>query len=364
MRPMPAQPRRIVLINPTRFLGNLLIAGGLMQDFAAHCRARGCEFRIVVDAAFAELLAGAFDPQQLILYPRRAISAATLPGKARLYLRCLREIRAFKADIAFNIEDDSVAHRLTQFSGASFRLGCSPARHRYGYEQVLPIHFTGRAAGEAHRWFAFRDVFTALGLPPAIEPGYLRLSPPPLSPAELTRLQGCGVDFSRPLALLHPGATKAYKLWPVTHFAELAGLLVARGFQVVLMGAGADAQHVAAIQALLPPALQTQVVSVCNQLTLAQLATFMRSASVMVGNDSGPFHLAAALGLRGAVIFGPTEAELWGPLGNNATLVQDRSVCRADCSRHHCEQNYRCLSALTPQRVLQALADTAPSQQA
>ena len=183
MRPLPAQPRRIILVNPTRFLGNLLIAGGLAQDFAARCRAQGIEFRLVVDAAFADLLASAFAPNQLILYPRREIARGSLRQKASQYLQCLRQIRAFKADIAFNIEDDSVAHRLTQLSGAGFRLGCSPQRHRTGYERVIPVSFTGRADGEAHRWFAFQDVFLALGLPPTLKPYYLRLNPPAPAPA-------------------------------------------------------------------------------------------------------------------------------------------------------------------------------------
>ncbi len=355
MRPLPAQPRRILLVNPTRFLGNLLIAGGLAQDFAAQCRARGIEFKLVVDATFAELLAPAFAPGQLILYPRRDIAKGSLLHKQQQYLRCLREIRSFKADIAFNIEDDSAAHRLTQLSGAGFRLGCSPQRHRVGYERVLPVSFTGRADGEAHRWFAFQDVFLALGLPPTLQPHYLQLNPPVLAPALHERLRALGIDFTVPLAVLHPGATKHYKLWPDAHFATLAAMLVARGYQVVLMGAGADAGHVDAILAQLPADTRHRVASICNQLTLAELASFLPEVQLMVGNDSGPFHMAAALGVRGVVIFGPTEATLWGPISPRAILLQDRSVCRPECTRHHCEQGYRCLAAVTPEQVLQAL---------
>lgn len=355
MRPLPAQPRRLILLNPTRFLGNLLIAGGLIQDFAAQCRARDQQFRLVVDAAFADLLQGAFEPHELILYPRRDIARASLPGKVALYLRCLRRIRAFHADLAFNIEDDSVAHRLTQLSGARYKLGCSPARHQHGYDQVLPVRFTGRAAGEAHRWYSFQDVFLALGLSRS-NPHYLRLRPAPLSPALQARLQQCGVDLSQRLALLHPGATKTYKLWPDAHFAQLAQALVGQGYQVVLMGAGTDAVHVDAILAQLPDAVRKQVVSVCNQLSLAELASLLTQASLMVGNDSGPFHMAAALGVRGAVIFGPTEADLWGPIAPQARLLQDRSVCLPACTRHHCTQGYRCLAAITPRQVLDSLA--------
>jgi len=359
VQPLPAQPKRILLVNPTRFLGNLLIAGGLIQDFAAQCRAQGIEFRLVVDAAFAELLASAFDPALLIIYPRSAIAKGSALQKFRLYLRCLRQIRAFRADLAFNIEDDSVAHRLTQASGAGYRLGCSPQRHRRGYERVLPISFTGRADGEAHRWFAFQDVFLALGLPPTLQPYYLRLKPPPLTPALHASLSARGINFDLPLAVLHAGATKTYKLWPDAHFAALATALVAQGYQVVLIGAGADATHIDAVLALIPEAARARTASLCNALTLAELAAFLAEAQLMVGNDSGPFHLAAALGLRGVVIFGPTEATLWGPISPAAALLQDRSVCRPDCTRHHCTQGYRCLAQITPQRVLERLQQLA-----
>jgi ADP-heptose:LPS heptosyltransferase len=355
---LPAHPRRILLINPTRFLGNLLIAGGLAQDFAEYCVGHGIEFRLVVDESFAALLAAAFRPEQLILYPRSRIHQASLLHQVQLYWQCLREIRRFRADLAFNIEDDSVAHRLTQLSSAAFRLGCSPARHRHGYEQVLPVQIMERPIGQQHRWHSYREVFATLGLSAFLkaQPHYLKLHAPPLSEEVLTRLRERGVDFSRRLALLHTGATKAYKLWPPAHFAQLALLLMARNYQVVLLGAGKDVQDIEATLALLPEFERGKVVNLCNQLSLVELASFMTGyASLMVGNDSGPSHLAAALGIKGVVIFGPTEAAVWGPIAPNSVLLQDRSVCAVECTRHHCLRGYQCLSTLMPKQVMKSL---------
>ena len=359
---LPAQPKRIILINPTRYLGNLLIAGGLIQDFAHYCSSHGIEFRLVVDDMYADLLTGAFDKKTLILYPRRRIAKAGFVQKCRLYLQCLRGLRRLKADLAFNIEDDSVSHRLTQFSGAAFKLGCSPQRHRWGYQRVLPIAFAERPAGKEHRWYSFQEVFTALGLPQG-KPHYLKLQPPALSATLKQRLQQCGVDFSSNLAVLHTGATKYYKLWPHVNFAALALRLQQAGYQVVLMGAGKDARDIEATLAILPESARTHIVNLCNQLSLAELAGFLAAhASLMVGNDSGPFHLAAALGVPGVVVFGPTEASLWGPIADNAILLQDRSVCSADCSRKHCRHNYRCLPAITPDHVMAALEKLQPAK--
>lgn len=355
MQALPANPQRIILINPTRYLGNLLIAGGLIQSFARHCHGSGIDFRLVVDAAYAELLRGAFKPDVLLPYPRARIAAAGTLAKAGLYLETLGRIRALCADIAFNLEEDSVSHRLTQLSGASYKLGCSTQRHGLGYSQVLPISFASRPAERQHRWFSFQEVFTALGLHET-QPAYIALNPEPLSGELKKSLTAAGVDFSKQIAVLHAGATKAYKLWPPEHFAELAHSLQQQGMQVVLIGSGKDAGDIDSTLQKMAPTVRAQCINLCNRMSLAQLAAFFRHVAIMVGNDSGPFHLAAAMGVTGVVIFGPTRVDLWRPMSDRIAVLKDGSMCHPDCTRKHCLYEHRCLKAITPQMVTSALA--------
>src|SRR5690606_3496588 len=116
------------LVNPTKYLGNLLIAGGLMQEFSRWCRANGVVPLIVLDETFRALAAPALGDAELLFYPRKAIARGAPWGRVTAWLRCLTRLRAFGADLAFNIEEDAVSHRFTQLSGARFRLGCSPLR--------------------------------------------------------------------------------------------------------------------------------------------------------------------------------------------------------------------------------------------
>jgi ADP-heptose:LPS heptosyltransferase len=355
---LPPNPKRIILLNPTRYLGNLLIAGKLMQEFAAHCAQHGITFKVAVDEAFRELLEPALPADSLILYPRRAIHKAALLSKVITYWRCLRQIRAFNADIAFNIEEDSVSHRLTQLSGARFKVGCSTQRHGRGYHYVVPINFAARPAGQQHRWYSFQEVFAALGLP-ATQPAYLQLLKQPLADALRLRLQQLGVDFSKQQVILHAGATKDYKKWPTRYFAELCVGLSQPNRQVVFIGAGADQHEIAQVLQLLPApqrlALGTNILNLCNQLSLAELASYFTVASAIVGNDSGPFHLAAAQGVPGVVIFGPTRVDLWGPLSERTSVIKGEEVCSPDCTRRQCLHQHRCLTSITPEAVLTRL---------
>jgi heptosyltransferase-3 len=356
---VPFQPRRIVLVNPTRYLGNLLIAGGLIQAFAAHCAARDIAFAVVVDAPFVELLQATLPEGSLLPYPRGAIKKAGVLGQIKLYGGFVLRLRRFKADLAFNIEEDSTSDRLTRWSGARYRLGCSPERHKRGYEQVLPIRFVERPAARRHRWYSFMEVFAALGMEEP-KPGYLHFPPAALPAPPLARLTQQGFDASKPYAALHAGATRDYKKWPREYFAQLARQLRAAGLQAVFIGAGRDAEETAQVLAVLKQDDDAHgVFDATNQFSLAQLGGFLRQASCMIGNDSGPFHLATALGVKGVVIFGPTDAGLWRPLGDEVRVLQHSSMCSPECSRKQCLFEHACLKSISPDDVMAALRDLA-----
>jgi heptosyltransferase-3 len=352
---LPENPARIVLVNPTKYLGNLLIAGNLVQQFAAHCRSRNIEFKVVVDESFRELLNGALPGEVLIFYPRKALKQAALMQKVPIWLRTLNEIRRFNADIAFNVEEDSVAHRLTQLSGATYRLGCSPARHRYGYHYAMPVNFAARAEGQEHRWYSFQEIFTALGMTES-QPRYLELDPPPLSAESLEKMANLGLDFSRHIIAVHAGATKDYKKWPREHFAAMTSALLQQNLQVVFIGAGQDAIETAEVLALIDTSnSDIRPLNLCNQMSLAELAGFFRRTIAFIGNDSGPSHLAAAMGVPGFVIFGPTDVSIWGPLSTCTEVIKGSEPCAIECTRKLCLHHHRCLRSIQPQLVADKL---------
>jgi ADP-heptose:LPS heptosyltransferase len=138
------------------------------------------------------------------------------------------------------------------------------------------------------------------------------------------------VTLQRPYAVLIPGSAphRPGKRWPVERFATLAGLLAARGQTPVILGTAADKDLAATIQATLPGA-----VDLTGRTTLRQLAAVIAVASLAVGNDTGPIHLAAALGVPCIVLFSAeSDPALTRPRGKvtilSAPRLADLSVQR------------------------------------
>lgn len=114
---------------------------------------------------------------------------------------------------------------------------------------------------------------------------------------------------------LHPGAGAAWKRWPAARFSRLAEELAGRDQPVVLVEGPADAAVIAAVQGHCATPLP-----VLRDLSPRRLAAALAAGSLLVGNDSGVSHLAAASGLPTVALFGPTDPQSWAPRGATRVL--------------------------------------------
>jgi len=331
-----------------------LLAGGLMQAYAEYCQSQHIELKIVIDESFRTLCENSFPNDCLIYFPRKKIGQANFLKKIALYWQCIKQIRAFKANLAFNIEEDSATNHLTRFSAADFKLGCSSIRHKKNYDHVLPLRFENRPLEKAHRWHSYYDVFAALNMPEP-EKAYIKLTLDDLSAPLQEKLQQAGWQPDRPTIALHAGATKEYKKWPLSHMAALIEKIIAEGLQAVLLGAGGadQAANSEIVQKLDNYKLNAHPVDLCNKLSLTELAQFLQQCDLMVGNDSGPFHLGSAIGVKGIVLWGPTNKDIWGPLGKNSEVVCGNFTCDPACNKGHCLHKHRCLQEISPDQVFE-----------
>ncbi len=135
-------------------------------------------------------------------------------------------------------------------------------------------------------------------------------------------------------ACVHPGANDDARRWPVADFAAVADALSARGLTVVLTGVAGEASLTAAVAA----AMQEPAVDVAGRTPLGALAALVSRARLLVANDTGVSHLAAALGTPSVVVFRASDPRRWAPLDRTRHQVVgprpapsvDTVVTRAD----------------------------------
>lgn len=127
-----------------------------------------------------------------------------------------------------------------------------------------------------------------------------------------------------PFALLVPGgsAHRPEKRWPAEHYGELAKHLIAKGYQIVLLGAGAEAAILTTIETMI--ARPESVVNLCNRTSFGQIAYLARHAACAVGNDTGPMHIIAACDCNSVVIFNTSASnpDLCAPRGEHVHIAK------------------------------------------
>jgi ADP-heptose:LPS heptosyltransferase/GT2 family glycosyltransferase len=181
--------------------------------------------------------------------------------------------------------------------------------------------------------------------------------PPARDPATVPALAQLPAAFrAKRLVCLHPGVGNPMRRWQAANFAALIDLLAeADDMHAVLIG-GADEQATA--RAVLDAVVaQDRVVSLVGSLALAELADVLQACALFVGNDSGPKHLAASLGvptlgIHAAVV----DAQEWAPLGPAAMALERQVVC-SPCYlayESECPRGMACLTGIKPRDALAA----------
>ncbi len=299
-----------VLIVRVGAMGDVLHA---LPAVAALRRARpGWEIGWVVDPRWAPLLAdgdAAAGPHvtRLHLADTKLWKAGPLRWKTlRSIARLRRELRVARYDLAVDLQGTLRSAVIARMSGAREISGYADPRERAAarlYRTPVPREGAHVVLQGLHLLAA------ATGVP--LEAGPVQL--PRAGWAEAWA-EGEAV-LARPLLVLGAGAGWGAKQWPAERFGELAGRMRGRGFDVAVNAPRADDVAAAAVVASSGGAARLVV---CN---VAGLVALLRRTDLFVGGDSGPTHLAAALGVPVVALFGPTDPARNGPWGPAAVSV-------------------------------------------
>ena len=205
---------------------------------------------------------------------------------------------------------------------------------------------------DASRWPRLVDRFAALA---GVAPATPRLAADPAAREHL--LARHGLHTEGPVVALCPGAEYGpAKRWPVEHFAALARKCAEAGAEVWIVGSAKERALGDAIRV----SSGHVAVNLAGRTSLLEAVDLLSAASAVVANDSGLLHVAAALDVPVAAVYGSTSPDFTPPLGTRTVALQRELGCRP-CFRRECPLGHTdCLRGLAPAEVFAALRKLCP----
>jgi heptosyltransferase-2 len=257
------------------------------------------------------------------------------PGKVGARLAQARRLRQARVDLALILPNSFETALAGWLSGARWRVGYGEGRG------ALLTHALRAETGPVHQVTGYLRLLAPLGLEARLTLPTLAIDP--ARGVEARRLLG---EADLPpgdarVGLQLGAALGPAKLWPSERIAALATRLEARGVRSVLLGSP-QAQGLAdAVRAAAPGPIRSLV----GRDHPALMAALFSELDALVAADSGPAHVAAAVGVPVVTLFGPTDPRLTAPAGPRQQALWHQPVC-SPCFLGHCPIDHRCLRAL------------------
>jgi heptosyltransferase-2 len=305
------------------------------------------QISLLVKPLVAPLFENSPDIDEVILYEDRYHGTI---GKLRLATMLKRKqfARAILLQNAFG------AALIAFLAGIPERIGYD--RDRRKFLLTKPVHYINQDR-EIHHINYYLNLLTAAGIDAEYSHPWLRVTlEEKLAGRE--RLS----ELKRPLLGINPGATYgSSKRWLPERFAEVAGWFIKEtSGSVVIFGGTNETSIAEEIYKQIP----MNKLLLAGRTSLRELIALISECDVFVTNDSGPMHIAYAVGTPLVAIFGSTSAKLTGPVGEGHAVINADMDC-SPCFERSCDKDYiRCMFALTSESVYEKIKNLLPTKRA
>jgi lipopolysaccharide heptosyltransferase II len=259
-------------------------------------------------------------------------------------LRSIQWLRAQKFDLVIDLQSLARSAVFAWLARGKYLVGLDEVREgaRAFYDVVVP-----RRSFHTHAVDWYLSVLPELGVP--VHKNFQWLPErAEVAAAIRSKWQTGGARW----IALQPGARWANKRWPAEKFAELVRLLVPKfpDVRFAILG-GKDDQSPGEIISRAAP---ERCLNLCGKTSLPEMVEWVRLCQLMVTNDTGPMHVAAALDKPLVALFGPTEPRRTGPYGRLEDVLRIELPC-SPCMKSYCtyEKPNECLKAISPATVFE-----------
>jgi len=304
----------------------------------------------VVEDPFAPVLAGHPDLHEILTVRTkywRTLPTMTMLGKA---LKFIRRLRRDHYDVVLDVQGNSKSGLFTLMSRGGKKYGFD--RHQVREWPNLLATNKRVSLGEGDHHIAQR----ALAVARAAFPGgndVPQAGPLHVDEAAVQRVveQLAGHKINHPLVVFHYGTTWDTKLWNVDCWQQLAGRLIDE-FGIAPVLTWGNEQERSAAEAIHEATSGRAVI--WPRGTLPELVALLDQADLVVGGDTGPIHIAAAVGTSTVSLFRVTDAERNGPAGVEHRRLQSPLPC-AMCLRKHCDEDDQCSRSISVDEMISAI---------
>ena len=339
-RKIPAFPqhvKKILLLSPPR-IGDVALCSA--APHALKSGYPGSELHVLANIHVAELFS--LIPDVDVVFQVKS----SILNKVEL----LSQLKRFKYDLLIDLNFDyHLWPSLVAALMGAFSVGYEYAGRGFAFSRKLP-----QPENDKHATTVFLQ--PVMQVIPPIE----TLKPYMAVPGDLISqtqkvLSDIGIPEKEKLILMHPGAHHPTQRWLPEYFAQAADKIIeARWAKVILVGGSSERELIKSIQLLMTKEADTYFVG----LAIKDLVGLIHRADLMICNNSGPLHIAAATNTQTISTMGPTIKERWMPVGDIHKILRMDDLPCIGCNLGYCKiKTHDCMRLIKPSMVLEAVKD-------
>ncbi len=273
-------------------------------------------------------------------------------GREKSFVRnvqFIRLLRRKKFDIALVLHPTKRTHLLVSLAGIRETVGYN---RKWGFLLTTRIPHN-KQYGLKHEIEYVLDILRYTGLEPKDKALYM-----PVNNAAEKNIDSVfrdnGIKEDDICVTVNPGASCISKKWGAEKFARVADALIKNfGAKIIIISGRTDQALAARVASL----ISGNCLDLSGKTSIAEVASVLRRSKLFISNDSGPVHIACAVGTPVIAIFGRSDRGLspqrWGPTGKN-DIVLHKDVGCDECLAHNCKRGFKCLEAITADEVVAA----------
>ncbi|UCB57017.1 MAG: glycosyltransferase family 9 protein [Candidatus Omnitrophota bacterium] len=323
-------------------LGEALLNIPAIRALKQNCNA---SVLALVNPAVAELLRGAAEIDQILIFDENRWRKNPF---ARLKL--IWQLRRMRFDLAVIFNPTKRFHILSFFAGIPERLGYD---RKWSFLLTHKIE-DKKSLGQKHEVEYNLDLVRHIGIDTDEKKISIAIDKEDNRFVE-NLLSKYAIRDKDLIFAIHPHSSNPAKTWPKENFAYVIDALRSKfAAKVVVIGAAGESSAVNDLISL----TKYRPVNLSGKLTLKQLAAFLKKCALLISNDSGPVHIAAAMERSVIAIFGRNDPGVgpvrWGPWGEGHIILHKHPGCEP-CLDRSCPRSFKCLSLTTPEEVLKAV---------